>query len=413
MVSRHLRRIAVLTCALIGLAALPASAQVEGRNSLLRESPERFGFRLPRSIGDHAQPPLYARPNGPAGPTWGLQPGTVRHAYGFDALANQGKGQIIALVDAYDDPNAEADLAVFDRQFSLPDCTTANGCFRKIFAAGRKPSSDAGWSMEIALDVEWAHALAPQAKIILVEAASNRMSDLLRAVDVAVQNGASVVSASWGCPEYSGERGDDGHFSVNGVTFTVASGDNGTGVQYPSVSPTVVAVGGTSLTISAGNYGGESAWKGSGGGQSSVEYVPAFQAAYPLPANSRGRRGVPDVSFDGDPYTGFAIYDSVGYQSFKGWFEVGGTSAGAPQWAALFAIANSMRVTSRKRLLNATPATLYALAKSNYNGYFHDVTSGTNGGCGTLCSAGSRYDYVTGLGTPKADALVAALVSQP
>jgi subtilase family serine protease len=414
MVRAILRSVAAVVC-ITGFVMLAprAAGQANAREQLRGDSPERLQFHLPRSVGDHAQPPLFARPNGPAGPTWGLQPTTVRHAYGFDVLANQGQGQTIAIVDAYDDANAEADLAVFAQQFSLPQCSTANGCFRKIFAGGRKPSPDAGWSMEIALDVEWAHALAPQAKIILVEAASNRMSDLLHGIDVAVQSGASVVAASWGCPEYSGERGDDSHFSANGVTFTVASGDYGNGVQYPSASPGVVAVGGTSLTVSGGSYGSESAWSGSGGGQSAVEFIPAYQASYPLPANPKGRRGVPDVSFDGNPSTGFAIYDSIGYQSFKGWFEVGGTSAGAPQWAALFAIANSMRVTSRKRLLNATPTMLYALAKSNYNGYFHDITSGANGGCGALCSAASKYDYVTGLGTPKANALVAALANQP
>jgi subtilase family serine protease len=415
MLAGKFRRILVVASIVAaGLMATPAVAQVGLREQARGgESPERYEFRLPRSIGDHAQPPLRGRPNGPAGPTWGFQPNAVRHAYGFDLLANQGKGQIIGIVDAYDDPNVETDLAIFDQQFGLPSCTTANACFRKIFASGRKPSPDAGWSMEIALDVEWAHAMAPQARIILVEAASNHMSDLFHGIDVAVQNGASVVSASWGCPEYSGERGDDRHFAVNGVTFTVSTGDNGSGVQYPSTSPAVVAVGGTSLTISGGGYAGETAWSGSSGGQSSVEYEPAFQAAYPLPSDGRGRRGVPDVSFDGNPSTGFAIYDSVAYAGYKGWFEVGGTSAGAPQWAALFAIANSTRVAARKRLLNATPAMLYTMAKANYSAYYHDVTSGTNGGCGTLCNAGSKYDYVTGLGTPRAEAVVAALVSQP
>jgi subtilase family serine protease len=413
MLAATFRKVLLVVWAAAGLAAMPSMAQMELREARIGESPERFQLRLPRSVGDYAQPPLYARPNGAAGPTWGFQPNAVRHAYGFDLLANQGKGQVLAIVDAFDDPNAEADLAVFDRQFGLPDCTTANSCFRKVYATGRKPAVDAGWSMEMALDVEWAHAMAPQARIILVEAASNRMNDLFSAINVAVQNGASVVSLSWGCPEYSAERGDDNHFAMNGVTFTAATGDSGSGVQYPSASPGVVAVGGTSLSIAASGYAGETAWSGSGGGQSSMEYEPTYQAMYPLPSDGRGRRGVPDVSFDGNPSTGFAIYDSVKYQGYQGWFEVGGTSAGAPQWAALFAIANSMRVAARKRLLSATPAALYTLARANYNAYFHDVTSGNNGGCGTLCNAGSKYDYVTGLGTPRADAVVAALVNQP
>jgi subtilase family serine protease len=132
------------------------------------------------------------------------------------------------------------------------------------------------------------------------------MSDLFHAVDVAVQSGASVVSSSWGCPEYSGERGDDNHFANNGVTFTVSSGDNGNGVQYPSASPNVVAVGGTTLAAEGnGTYTNETAWSGSGGGQRTVEFEPVFQVSYPLPDNAKGRRGIPGVSFDGDPSSGF------------------------------------------------------------------------------------------------------------
>ena len=410
----NLRTYPLLTAVLLLIVMAPsAQGQAVARDLREDNGSDRIAFRLPHSVGDHAQPPLHGRANGSAGPTFGLQPAMVRHVYGFDALANQGSGQVIGIVDAYDYPNAEADLAIFNQQFNLPTCSSSNGCFRKVFAAGRQPAVDAGWSMEMALDIEWAHALAPQARIILVEAASNRMSDLLHGIDIAVRNGASVVSLSWGCPEYSGERNDDAHFSINGVTFTSASGDNGSGVQYPSASPFVVGIGGTSLAISGMNYGSEVAWAGSGGGQSSVEFEPMFQALFPVPSDGRGRRAIPDVAFDGDPSTGFAIYDSVAYAGYTGWFEVGGTSAGAPQWAALFAIANSMRVAARKRLLNATPAILYTIAKSNYSNDFHDIGSGTNGRCGVLCSAVANYDYVTGLGTPKAGTLIPALVSQP
>ena len=408
---------------LLGASAMSFGAQTSSAQGwamdvqqmlMRRENPQRMEYRMPLSAGDSAQPPLRMRPNGGAGPAYGLQPAMVRHAYGFDLVTNQGAGQTIGIVDAYDDPNIEADLAVFSKQFGLAACTSSNGCFRKVYAAGRKPATDTGWAMEIALDVEWAHALAPQAKIVLVEAASNKMGDLYHAIDVAVQNGASVVSSSWGCPEYGSERYEDNHFSVNGVTFTVSSGDGGNGVQYPSASPNVVAVGGTSLaTDSSGTYTSETAWSGSGGGQSGFEYEPMFQASYPLPNDSRGKRGVPDISFDGDPSTGFAIYNSVAYKSWVGWYEVGGTSAGAPQWAALFAIANSSRVAARKRLLTSMPAMLYTLAKGNYGAYFHDVTNGSNGKCGTLCGATAKYDYVTGLGTPKADAMIPALVGQP
>ena len=161
------------------------------------------------------------------------------------------------------------------------------------------------------------------------------------------------------------------------------------------------------------DYQVETAWSDSGGEESSGENEPLFQAVYPLPDDSRGRRGVPDVSFDGNPSTGFAIYNSVNYLGFVGWYEVGGTSAGSPQWAALFAIANSTRVAGRKRLLTSMPGMLYTLAKASYATYFHDVTAGSNGTCGLLCVAGTKYDFVTGLGTPRAEALVPALVGQP
>ncbi len=401
----------------MSFAAQSSSAQEwasQAQEMLLsRENPQRIEYRLPLSTIDHAQPPLRMRPNGGAGSTYGLRPTMVRHAYGFDLISNQGAGQTIAIVDAYDDPNIEADLAIFNQQFALAACSTANGCFRKVYATGSKPAANAGWSMEVSLDVEWAHALAPQAKIVLVEAASNSMNDLLHAVDVAVQNGASVVSSSWGCPEYSAERSNDNHFASNGVTFTASSGDNGNGVLYPSASPDVVAVGGTTLTTAAsGTYISEAAWSG-GGGLSAFEPEPLFQASNPLPSDPKGMRGVPDVSYDGNPSSGFAIYNSVAYQGWVGWYEVGGTSAGAPQWAALFAIANSERVAARKRRLTSTPAMLYTLAKANYATYFHDITTGINGKCGTICDAGTKFDYVTGLGTPKAATMIPALVSQP
>ncbi len=361
-----------------------------------------------------ARPPIHVRGNASTGPT-GLSPQRTRHAYGFDLIANQGAGQTIGIVDAFDDPNIESDLAVFNSTFSLPACTTSNGCFQKVYASGVKPNTNAGWALEISLDVEWAHAIAPQARILLVEAASNSFANLLQAVDVAVQNGASVVSMSWGGGEFSTETSFDAHFAVNGVAFTASSGDSGAGVEYPAASPGVVAVGGTTLnTDKAGNYLGETAWSGSGGGQSAFEVEPLYQANYPIPNDPGGSRGVPDVSYDGDPNTGFSVYDTVRFQGQKGWFQVGGTSAGAPQWAALFAIANSMRVAAGKRMLGSTNTAVYNVATgAAYNSNFHDITSGTNGACGTLCTASGGYDYVTGLGSPQANNIIPALVNQP
>jgi len=379
---------------------------------------------LPHSSGDDADrnPITFMRPHyilhaaagaGVAGPpSTAYGPGQVRHAYGFDQVTNQGKGQTIGIVDAYDDANAEADLGVFSAQFNLPACTSSNGCFRKVYSNGSKPGSNANWAVEISLDVQWAHAIAPQANILLVEAPSNSLSALLSAVDVAVRNGASAVAMSWMVGEFTGENSYDTHFVSSGVTFLAASGDNGTGAAYPAASPDVVGVGGTTLTLSStGNYQSETAWSGSGGGLSSKEREPSFQSQFGIPNDPSGYRGAPDVSYDANPATGYAVYDSVGIGGYSGWFQVGGTSAGTPQWAALVAIADSLRVAARKSTLTNANLALYSIAKASLSADFYPVVQGTNGSCGTLCTAGSGYDYVTGLGTPKAVAMVAALAA--
>ena len=354
-----------------------------------------------------ARPPIHVRGNATSGPT-GLSPVQARHFYGFDQITNQGAGQTIAIVDAFDDPNIESDLGVFDAQFGLPACTRSNGCFTKLYAAGSKPRTDAGWSLEIALDVEWAHAIAPAAKILLVEAASNSFTNLIHAVDLAVASGASVISMSFGGSEFSSQTTYDSHFNVAGVTFTASSGDSGSGVEYPAASPYVVSVGGTTISLadSSGAYRTEAAWSGSGGGRSNYEVEPSSQSNFGIVSNGRG---VPDVAYDADPNTGFSVYDSVRYQGQAGWFQIGGTSAGAPQWAALFAIVNSTRSANGKGSLNFAQSALYDL--SAYVTNFHDITSGSNGSCGSVCTAGSGYDFVTGLGSPRTPALVNALAS--
>jgi len=369
------------------------------------------GTRAPKG---YARPPFHTGKTSQAGAAVvGMTPATVRHAYGFDSIANQGDGMVIAIVDAYDDPKIESDLGVFSSAFSLPACTTANGCFKKLYASGSKPHTDAGWSLEMSLDVEWAHAIAPKAKIVLVEAASSSFNDLMKAVDVAVANGASVVSMSFGGNEFSAEGGFDRHFSGKaGVTFVASSGDSGNGVEYPAASPYVVSVGGTTLSVDAyGNYMTETAWSGSGGGVSAVEPEPSGQATWPIPY--AGSRGVPDVSYNGDPNTGFAVYDSVTYAGQSGWFQVGGTSAGAPQWAGLVAVANSLRKAAGKAALSGTYNALYTAGKSAYGSDYHDVTNGSNGSCGAVCNTAGGYDYVTGLGTPQAPNLVKGLVALP
>jgi subtilase family serine protease len=224
-------------------------------------------------------------------------------------------------------------------------------------------------------------------------------------VDAAVNAGATVVSMSWGGPEFSGMSIYDSHFNRPNVTFTASSGDNGAGVEWPAASPYVVAVGGTSLYLdSNGNRSSEVAWSGSGGGSSSVYSEPGYQSGW----QTSNRRGVPDVSFLADPNTGVLVYDSVN----GGWFVVGGTSASAPQWAAMVALANQLRANSGATPLSSLNTILYSLAQGSTtmpyainSAYFYDVSQGNNGGY----VAAPQYDFVTGLGSPIANALVPAL----
>ena len=193
---------------------------------------------------------------------------------------------------------------------------------------------------------------------------------------------------SWTVGEFSSESRQDNHFVSTGVTFLAASGDAGTGTSYPASSPDVVGVGGTALTLDAnGNYLNEVAWSGSGGGMSAYEREPLYQSLLGIANDGRGYRGAPDVSYNASPATGYAVYDSVPYEGGTGWFRIGGTSAGTPQWAAFLAIANSVRVANRKARLSGANTLLYSLAKSNAASNFHGVNSGSNGPCGALCTA--------------------------
>lgn len=319
----------------------------------------------------------------------GLSPSTVRGAYNLPSTGGSGT---IAIIDAYDYPTAENDLNVFSATFGLPACTTANGCFEKHKMSNRV-RSNSGWALEASLDIEWAHAIAPGAKILLVESTSSNGNDLLVAVDYARgRSDVVAVSMSWGGGEFSTEATNDSRFTSGyGATFFAASGDNGTGVIWPSISPNVVAVGGTTLVLNFDStLADETAWSGSGGGVSAYETEPSYQVIYGI-TDSGGKRAVPDVSYNADPVSGVSVYDTTSYSGQKGWFKVGGTSAGTPQWAAIKALG-----------LSVTNSLLYSDASSAYAAYFRDITSGTNGTCGSRCSAGAGYDYVTGLGSPLA-----------
>jgi subtilase family serine protease len=319
---------------------------------------------------------FHGRPAWQRGPD-PLSPSQIIGAYNLYS-ATGGAGTTIAIVDAYDDPTIAADLATFSSYFGLP---SANFVKHKMSST---ISVDSGWALEMSLDVEWAHAIAPQATILLVEATSNSLTDLLNAVSYATSySGVKAVSMSWGGSEFSTESSYDSYFSTAGITFFASSGDNGAGVIWPSSSPSVVGVGGTTLNLNSnGAVTSETAWSGSGGGVSAYETTPTYQASYGL---TYTRRAVPDVSYDADPNTGVYVYDSTPYQGSAGWWDVGGTSAGAPQWAAIQALG-----------LSANNVNFYQdAASSSYASYFRDITSGSNG-----YAAGVGYDLVTGLGSP-------------
>lgn len=324
----------------------------------------------------------------------GLAPADIESAYNLSPTA--GQGHTVAIVDAYDDPNAEADLAAYRQQYGLPACTSANGCFAKVNQRGQTaplPSPDPGWGVEISLDLDAASAACPACKILLVEADSSSLVDLIPAVHTAQQLGADAISNSYGSfGEFSGEQTFERDYRDLRVPFVVASGDYGYGngailiggVAYPAASQFAIAVGGTSLTRSDSARGwSEAAWDGATSGCSAYIHKPGWQKD-----NLCSMRTVADVSAVADPQTGLAIYDTFGY---NGWLQVGGTSLAAPIVASVYAMAGN-------------GATLrYASNLYSQIGGLYDVTSGANGtNCsGTyLCTAVPGYDGPTGLGTP-------------
>ncbi len=311
----------------------------------------------------------------------GMTPSEIKSIYNLPSTGGHGT---IALIGAYDDATMEADLAAFDTQFGLPACTTKNGCFEKHKMSSTE-TSDSGWALETTLDVEWAHAIAPKAKILLVEATTPSGANLLKAIDYAVgRSDVVAISMSWGGAEFPEEVSLDSHFAKSKALFFASSGDNGTGASWPASSPYVIGVGGTTLALNSdGSVKKETAWSGSGGGISAYEKAPAFQTGYSI-AKSGGMRAIPDVSYDADPASGFPIV-RLGV-----WRTVGGTSDAAPQWAAISTLGTG-----------ASNSNFYTdKASANTSAYFRDITSGTNGSCGYLCDARKHYDYVTGLGSP-------------
>jgi hypothetical protein len=342
------------------------------------------------------------RPHATSGPQ-GYGPRQIRAAYRLGHRSAQHR--TVAVVDAYDDPNAESDLAVYRRTYGLPACTSTSGCLRKVNQVGRRsplPEPDYGWAEEISLDLDAVSATCPDCRIVLVEANSPDTGPLMKAVDTAVRLGATAVSMSFGGGEDPTILAADRHLDHPGVAITASSGDDGYGVSWPASSRYVTAVGGTTLRRATNARGwSETAWSGAGSGCSRYEPKPTWQ-------RDRGcaHRTVSDLSAVADPETGLAVFDTYNdclitsicgdlvaagaAQGLDGWAQVGGTSLSAPIVASIYAIAGHRHAAARA----------YAL-----HGSLNDVRAGANGSCGSyLCRAQKGYDGPTGWGTPRGTA---------
>jgi hypothetical protein len=373
-------------------------------------------------------------------------PAQIRAAYGLPALpgttssvtsaqaAQLGAGQTIYLIDAFNDPNVAAELASFDSKFALPGCTVtaiapsatlplapaaATSCtFSIVYSAdaggmtATTPAYNSGWATEIALDVEWAHATAPYARIILIEA-SYPGNQLLTAVQLANRMGPGVVSQSFGSLENGGTSSSDATFSVANMTYLAATGDAGAQVNWPAVSSHVLAVGGTSLTYSGSGARTESVWSGTGGGVSAFVATPAYQSLAVPGLGALAHRAVTDVAFNANPYTGQYLAIMPPGSSVS-WYSGGGTSLATPQWAGILAVANALRAQAFLRPIGAAQPTLYGLGlqSASYASAFLDVTQGSDGTC-TTCYAGVGYDLPSGLGSPNVQSLLGSLSGQP
>jgi subtilase family serine protease len=327
-------------------------------------------------------------------------PQQVWKAYDFGPLLSagySGAGQVIAIVDAYGSRSITTDVAKFSSTFGLPACN-----LKIYYPNGRPRFGDTGWAVETSLDVEWAHAIAPQATVALVVAYDASFQRIYSAVSYAVSSvpGVTALSMSFGALESdfptSGLYTISAYHSLfvtaanKGISLFASSGDNGAttanSIIYPASDPLVTAVGGTSLYLNSdGSYSSETTWSGSGAGASTVFGKPSYQTV------GNGMRDIADVAYDADPNTGFYVYYG------RSWWQVGGTSCGAPQWAALFAIATQYHGHT---YANANTK-LYSISVSVY----HDITTGNDG----YYSAGAGWDYPTGWGTPDAYQLISNL----
>jgi subtilase family serine protease len=320
----------------------------------------------------------------------GYGPTDLQSAYALPT-APAGAGETVAVVDAYDDPQAEHDLATYRSQFGLPACTSRSGCFRKVDQSGGHayPSPDPGWSQEISLDLDMVSAVCPACHILLVEATSSSQANLGAAVNTAVRLGADAVSNSYGGPDAS-DSTYGRYYHHPGVAITASSGDSGYAVSYPASSKWVTAVGGTSLhrSTTARRGWSEGVWSGSGSGCSTLT-TATWQ-----PQSTTGCKGraVADIAAVANPETGVAVYDSYDFENTVGWLTFGGTSAAAPIIAAVFALAG-----------NTADVADGSYVWAHHAGGVNDISYGSNGTCPTSrwCTAHYGWDGPTGWGTPK------------
>lgn len=388
----------VATLCLLGFAGRASAADSgQGRVIVPPSSVEQPGDRGVRA---HTTFLIYQ----PGGPQPDSQPGgetpaslacvyrLVKHTAGCPKVGStlnpSGGAGAIALVDAYDNPDAAADIAAFSTEWGLP---AAN--FLQVYANGTQPPNNpGGWSLEEALDIEWSHANAPNAQIILVEAASNNNSDLYMAESVAstmvASAGGGEVSNSWQGGEYSTENADAmTYFTTTGVVYFASSGDSGGQVGYPSVFPEVVSAGGTQVNRNgSGDFTSESVWSDAGGGDSVYESRPAYQNIIESIVGSH--RGTPDVSFDASTLSAVAMYDIDGE---PGWIEVGGTSVSSPSLAGVINTAGHFFTSTDLELTR-----VYGVY-GNTNAYKHDYRDITTGSNGYTCSVG--WDFCAGVGS--------------
>lgn len=370
----------------------------------------------------------------------------VRAAYGFSPLpavgskpvgaqaAALGAGQTIYIVNAMHNPNVAAELAAFNQKFGLPTCTTkvlppgtalplaaasaSTGCELWVAYSSASgaitatpPAYNSGWATEIALDVQWAHAIAPLARIVLIEAPDPSVNSLVAAIRLANSMGPGVVSMSFGAQEGSWTPSVDSAFSAAGITYFAATGDSGAAVNWPSVSSNVVAVGGTTLTYSGTGTRSEVSWSGTGGGPSAFVATPSYQKSSLPGVGAVARRTVADVAMNADPATGHYVAVMAPGSSAVQWISAGGTSLSSPMWAGLAAVANASRVQAGKSVMGAAHPLLYGqvgAVPTNYASGFADIRSGSHGTCAT-CSARIGYDQLSGLGTPNGSTLVSLL----